>query len=448
MATLIVAFCIVYPLWTWSASLGLNFSLTAALGTLSVAGAAVAVLRSARSGDFRLPPKHLYVPMLIIVIWTVCVGFLNVVLRLAILKDVILSAWLALFPVALVSLPTMVGGSVVDGKRSLRLIAIFAALDVAVSSAQYFLLSTGHLTTLSFWRNSKLNSIIMGGSVRIPGLFNNAGSNAYFLSIVAIGLVSFAYQRSRARGRAQVQAWAWIAALVVVSVVAATLTRKAYVVSVLLVPLLLSRLARSGARRTVLLLIVGFCLTIAPFIAAERSARGSPRSAGSTSVTSATSFDERLSEWASALDYLSTHPVDLLIGTGLSQQAATFGTVLPVTVVDNMLFSLVLFGGLPFVVLYAWLFTAMMRGLRWSGIRDSRRSWLHWTLRTALWGLLVFGLFAVAWNDIGLTYLLYLMTGVAVSAGKGTPGHAARLKGLPQARTKTFAAESGHATPY
>ncbi|MDT8838259.1 hypothetical protein ParKJ_12625 [Paraburkholderia fungorum] len=219
--------------------------------------------------------------------------------------------------------------------------------DIVIS-----ILQIGYLTFIDpsgyiFVANQRLNSVAQFSDIRLVGLFASGLDHGFFLSISALLLWVMAAEGIVGKTR-------FLISLVVISVlVYFTYTRTAYIVYIFVISMMIGRrvMRRFGVAGLIAIVVLIGIFSGIMFAAldAERAVSGLVKT---RSLLNLQTLESRYGSWAYYQNYLEQTPESLLVGGGILQSSFPF-IKSPPPLIDNLYLSLLLYGGVGFLLSYS-----------------------------------------------------------------------------------------------
>jgi hypothetical protein len=239
----------------------------------------------------------------------------------------------------------------IDKARLINVLGMTVSVALA-ADAIVSILQIGYLTFVDpsgyiFVANQRLNSVVQFSDIRLVGLFASGLDHGFFLSIVALFLWVLVAEKTISKKR-------FFISLIVISVlVYFTYTRTAYIAYIFAISVMIGRrvMRRLGVVGLIAILVFLGIFSGIMFEAldAERAVSGL---VNTKSLLNLQTLESRYGSWTYYQNFLEQSPEALLIGGGLLQSAFPF-IKSPPPLIDNLYLSLLLYGGIAFLLFYS-----------------------------------------------------------------------------------------------
>ncbi|NML32430.1 hypothetical protein [Paraburkholderia antibiotica] len=278
---------------------------------------------------------------------------------------------------------------------------VVLAADIVVSLLQIVYLTFIDPSGYIFIENQRLNSVAQFSDIRLVGLFASGLDHGFFLTISA--LFSWILMAEK-----KISKFRFVATLIVISIlVYFTYTRTAYLVYMVALSFIIgSYCIRRFGMVGIVAIIVMLGLFGGILFEAADAEKAVSGLVNSKSLLNLQTLESRYGSWSYYRDLLDGSPETILTGNALLQSAFPF-VKSPPPLIDNLYLSLVLYGGVLFLVLYslfmsnfALVFLSAYRRLRTSEF-DTR---LYLSLSISVVIVAIVGCSATVWDllSIGL----------------------------------------------
>ncbi|TFE36409.1 hypothetical protein E2553_42350 [Paraburkholderia dipogonis] len=273
--------------------------------------------------------------------------------------------------------------------------------DIVVSLLQVAYLTFIDPSGYIFTANQRLNSVAQFDDIRLVGLFASGLDHGFFLTIAALLIWVLAAENLYSKRRFFISLW------VISILVYFTYTRTAYIIYLIAFAVMMGSQVARRFGMTGLIVILFFMAIVAGItfeaIDASRSVSGMVQS---KSLLNLQTLQSRYGSWDYYESFLVQRPEVLLFGNALLQSAFPF-IKSPPPLIDNLYLSLVLYGGVAYLLVYSTYMAYFAGSFFWAFKRRhlpefDRR--LYLTLAVSVVVVAIVGFSATVWDllSIGL----------------------------------------------
>lgn len=306
----------------------------------------------------------------------------------------------------------------IPDKQIVKILSVLAVGSIGLGLAQ-FITNAPIVPTVSTDNNFAVNSWSGGGPIRVFSLFDEPQTCALFFVFFSALLVAFCR-----RPKYRLIALPLLLISLFMCWIADARAQLAGILWALIAAAVITFWNRPNRTRYLPLLAMLSALPVAMF-AYSRITGGS----GTNTVTDASSFAIRLTEWSYYLKVLRSLPIsNLLFGLGIVQNGKLLSINAPVYI-DNLYLTVAMHIGLVGLILYLFLAWRLWEDVRRNA--ESRNSYLHSAVAATFSTFLLMGFFNNVPLILGAYFMLY-----AISDARQSPGAETDAEGYP--RTNRF----------